>query len=75
MSDKEIHAKAVRLCEGGVVEFKGHFVRALRVTGGLDVCWECDMDSICDVDFINLCEFCDTYDNTTHILCLANKKR
>ena len=75
MSFEEIHAKAVRLCEGGVVEFKGHFIRARRVIDGFGVCMECEMDSICDRDFKWLCYECDTYECANHILCLANKKR
>lgn len=75
MSYDEIHSKAVRLCEGEVVEFKGHFIRARRVIGGFDVCMECEMDCICDTDFKELCSECDTYEGCYHILRLANKKR
>lgn len=75
MDYKEIHAKAVRLCEGGVVEFKGHFIRAQRVRDEFNICMECEMDSICDSDLNTLCAMCDTYDGCSHILCLACKKR
>lgn len=75
MSYDEIHAKAVRLCEGGIVEFKGHFVRTRRVIDGFNVCMECEMDCICDEDFGELCSECDAYEGSSHILCLAYKQR
>ena len=73
MSYDEIYSKAVRLCEGGVVEFKGHYIRARRVIYGFNVCMECEMDSICDTDFKELCSECDTYEGSYHILCLVCK--
>ena len=69
-----LHEKAVRLCEGGVVEINGHFVRALDVARWEDPCYLCDMDSVCDDTIGDLCAEVDKYTCSPHILIFANKK-
>ena len=69
MKKKELslHDKAVRLCEGGVVEFQGHFLRAGDYYGDDNPCYYCNMT--------DLCAECDDLTDTKHILILANKQK
>lgn len=69
-----IHELAVKLCEGQVVWFQGHAIRAVKVTDGFDVCFYCDMDSLCTKEKGDLCAECDDYDQKYHILQLVSKK-
>lgn len=77
MKKKELslHDKAVRLCEGGVVEFQGHFLRAGDYYGDDNPCLYCNMDSICNPDMTDLCAECDGLTHSPHILILANKQK
>ena len=70
-----LHDKAVRLCEGGVVEFQGHFIRAGEYYGDGNPCYECNMDSICSNGMVELCAECDEVTDSKHILILANKRK
>lgn len=63
-----IHDKAVRLCEGGVVECSGHAIRAVVIPPGFSGCDYCGMDSACNEDMQELCQACDAYDRQQHIL-------
>ena len=66
-----LHDKAVRLCEGGVVECMGHYVKAKAVkTDGIP-CIDCKMDSICRDELSDLCAECDYLTGEDHILILA----
>lgn len=77
MKNKELslHDKAVRLCEGGVVEFQGHFLRAGDYYGDDNPCLYCNMDSICNLDMTDLCAECDGLTHSSHILILVNKQK
>lgn len=70
MTEKEVHKKAVKLCEGQTVWIGSHMVRAKRIPFEYYACNECDMDSICDYDMAAVCAECDEYDGHIHILCL-----
>ncbi len=70
-----LHEKAVRLCEGGVVEIAGHFVRAKHYVGHDLSCRYCDMDCACGVEMMNLCAECDAYERCQHILVFSYLKR
>lgn len=72
MKEKELHALAVKLCEGDIVQFNGHFIMAKEVDG--NPCYECQMDSICDMAMTDLCAECDGYSHTKHYLQLANER-
>lgn len=71
MKKKSLHEIAVRLCEGGCVNFFGHFIRAKVVIGEWACCQYCEMDSICDNHFAELCAECDSLTHQRHILYLA----
>lgn len=73
-NELSLHDKAVRLCEGGVVECEGHFVRAIKLPNFVDACENCEMDSACCYDMSQLCLECDEYEKKTHILKFAYKK-
>ena len=70
MTYKELHEKAVKLCEGQAVWIGSHMVRAKRIPFEFDACYECEMDSICDHDMCEVCAECDAYDGRPHILYL-----
>lgn len=73
MKGKVLRTLAVRLCEGGIVQFNGHFIMAKEVPDG-NPCYECQMDSICDMAMTDLCAECDGYSHTKHCLQLANER-
>lgn len=71
MKKATLHEKAVRLCEGGVVEIAGFFVRAKRYEGDNFIpCPDCKMDSICNMQINRLCTECDEYEGCQHVLIL-----
>lgn len=73
-NELSLHDKAVRLCEGGIVECEGHFVRAVKLPCNVEACENCDMDSACRYYMSRLCYECDEYEGKTHILKFAYKK-
>lgn len=66
-----LHAKAVALCEGQIVQCGGHFVRAITCSPEVLACNYCEMDSACDSEMNLLCAECDSYDLKNHILKFA----
>lgn len=50
-----LHQKAIRLIEGGFVEFDGHVVAAKVAPDDVFSCDICEMDSICHVEMGQLC--------------------
>lgn len=75
MNNKELHQKAVRLCEGGAVQVSGLMIKAKRIPDGFCACENCEMDSACDMEMVDLCAECDGYDHHKHILYIATKGR
>lgn len=69
-----LHDYAVRLCEGGTIWFNQHQIRAARVLGPGSPCMMCEMDSICDDKFIDLCNECDQITHESNILILMDGK-
>lgn len=63
-----LHEKAVRLCEGGIVEVNGLFLRARNIKRHFNSCQQCCMDSACDEEINKLCAECDQYNHKNHIL-------
>ena len=72
MSKNKLHQLAVRLCEGQVVWFNGHLLRAVDYKGDDNVCWECTMDCLCNIEMTNLCAECDGYHHHQHYLVLMD---
>lgn len=69
--EMSLHDKAVRLCEGGVVECMGHVVKAVAIATSDLPCIDCGMDSICRDEMCDLCAYCDNLTSEEHILVLA----
>lgn len=68
-----LHDMAVRLCEGGTVEFNSLFLKATTVPNEVYACDACRMDCLCRAEMIELCSACDDYDRQKHLLYLANE--
>lgn len=66
-----LHANAVRLVEGGVVEIGGQFVKAIDVGHEENPCNLCSMDCVCCMELADLCAECDGITHTKHILKFA----
>ena len=73
MNDKELHQKAVRLCEGGSVWVSGLMVKAKQVPDEDCACEICEMESVCNMEMCDLCAECDGYTHHKHILQLTTK--
>lgn len=66
-----LHAKAVALCEGRIVQCGGLFVKAITIPPEQWSCYFCEMNSVCNMEMTNLCAECDGYDHQKHILKFA----
>lgn len=69
-----LHDLAVRLCEGGQIEFGGLTIKAKDYVGAHVSCVDCQMDSLCDIMMSDLCLECDFYHNHAHLLELVSNK-
>ena len=69
--EKELHDKAIRLLEGGIVKVDGLVVRAVKVPEGFDPCNECNMDCLCKGDIARLCDRLSLFDGSQYLLKLA----
>ena len=69
-----LHDYAIRLCEGGKIWFNHHMIRTEMALGECDSCTICAMDSICDMNFQELCAECEAITHKTHILVLMDGK-
>lgn len=66
-----LHAKAIALCEGQIVQCGRHFVRAITICPEMWSCYNCEMGWDCDLEMMDLCAECDVYDHQKHILKFA----
>ena len=66
----DIHALAVKLCEGQSVFFEGHIIRARVIPFEDWTCYWCSMSDICNGRIYALCEECDAYEHKKHRLYL-----
>lgn len=71
MTDKELHEKAIRLIEGGLVEVDGLVVRAVFVPDGFDQCMHCEMDCLCKGNIASLCDEIYSISRSQYLLKLA----
>lgn len=76
MDSKEIHNKAIRLVEGGIVDINGLSVSMRHEPYIFDPCFVCELDSICHKgnDVCNVCEECDSITKEDCFLVLMDKK-
>lgn len=66
-----LHEKAIRLCEGGVVDIDGHAVRAVECPHVENPCMVCEMDSACRMDMTDLCGECEAITQKRYYLKFA----
>lgn len=66
------HDLAIRLIEGGIVEYDGQFVKAIEVLDPDAPCLQCKMDSACSLKLMELCAEVDQISNKAHCLALAS---
>lgn len=55
-----VHDKAIALCEGRPVEIMGHVVKLCKFDGPWNACNECEMDSICRMEMVDVCGECES---------------
>ena len=74
MKEKEIHEKAIRLLEGGIVSVDGHGVTLRKCPLDEDACMICEMDSICRIgtEMYSVCMECDIISNDSCYLKLTH---
>ena len=54
-TEKQIHKTAIRLLEGGREFFDGHWYKAMIVSGDIIPCEQCELDSLCNMQVVDLC--------------------
>lgn len=74
-NENSLHALAVRLCEGGVVWFQNHQIRAIECPGADNPCMICDMDSECRMAMTDLCGECESYSRRRYCLKIVEHPR
>lgn len=75
MKNMSLHDMAVRLAEGGIVDFGGYAIKAKDVGQEIDLCCLCSMDSVCTMDLADLCAEVDSYTRSKHIIMFANEQK
>ena len=57
MKQKELREKVALLKDGQIVQIAGDFFRAIKLESDnkRDVCMQCDLDSICHDDVLDVC--------------------
>ena len=76
MDNKTIHDKAIRLCEGDIVEIEGNWFRLVRFSEYFDdnACMECELGSICKMWHVNICAKCEIITRKRCCLHLVTKR-
>ena len=68
---KEVHEKAIRLIEGGIIDVSGLNVWMGRAPLELDACDCCNMDCLCHKGNL-ICDICEECDRITKDNCFLN---
>lgn len=70
-----VHEKAIRLLEGGIVEIASNWFRVRKFPAYYDgiPCGVCELDSICRDDHIDVCAECEKISHRRCCLQLAQK--
>lgn len=71
-----VHDKAIRLCEGGIVEIEGNWFGLIRLSEYFDdiACVECNLDSICHKEHADVCGECEIITQRRCCLRLVTKR-
>lgn len=74
MKQRELNKKVQLLKAGQVVQIAGDFFRAIKFDycDPMDVCAQCDLDSICQGDVSRVCSEMDSYGSRHWVLKLAH---
>lgn len=74
MKEKEIHEKAIRLLEGGIVYIGGHNVKLGKCASNEEACDICEMDCLCKFgsEKWEVCRECDMISHHSCYLILAH---
>lgn len=72
LKSTSIHDLAIRLIEGGIVQYDGQFVKAIEALDPDAPCLECTMYSACSLQLMELCAAVDGISNIGHCLALAS---
>lgn len=77
MTQKEVHEKAIRLVEGGVVEIDGNWFSLIKFPDYYDdiPCNECQLDSICRMNHVDICSECECITKKRCCLKLGRTRR
>lgn len=59
-TEKTMHDLALALCEGRNVWFNNHSIRFVTIEGEDNACLLCEMDSICNMEMVDLCGECES---------------
>ena len=74
MKQRELQKKVQLLKAGQVVEISGDFFRAVKLNVyPTDICEQCDLDSICRGDVLDVCVEMETVRSNGWILKLAHR--
>lgn len=73
----KVHDKAIRLLEGGVVQIEGNWFRLRQFPEYFNdiPCWECDLDSICKREHMEVCSVCEAISLRRSCLQLVTTKK
>ena len=76
MNSTEIHNKAIRLVEGGIVDINGLCVSMRHEPYIFDPCFVCELDCLCHRgnDICNVCDECDSITGEDCFLVLMDQK-
>ena len=74
MKEKEIHEKAIRLLEGGIVDVDGHNVKLGKCASNEEACDLCEMDCLCHFgsEKWEVCTECNVISNRSCYLILTH---
>ena len=74
MRQKELREKVALLKDGQIVQIAGDFFRAIKLESDnkRDVCMQCDLDSICHDDVLDVCSEMESVGSHNWILKLAH---
>lgn len=75
--DMTVHDKAIRLCEGGIVEIKENWFALIRFPKYFDdiSCYECYLDSLCHKEHADICGECEVITQRRCSLRLVTNRR
>lgn len=71
------HDKVIRLVEGGIVEIDGNWFSLIKFPDSFigNPCMECDLDSICRMEHVDICGECECVSHRRCCLRLASTKQ